>query len=141
MKIYGLLDINELRISDKKEVSFENYRIFSYRVSELGADGIVVRGSKSEEETKFFENLKRELDIPLFEVENFKDALSLDEFLKGKRGSTLIIEDSKILEHFDGRKEFIPIYTALIAYKAKKEGFETLIAKDVEAVKTSLRLE
>lgn len=141
MKVYGLLEVEELRISNKKEINFENYRIYSYRISELGADGIVIKGSKSDEEKMFFENLKLELDIPIFEIENFKDALSLEEFLEGKKTKALILEDSKILEYFDARKEFIPIYTALIAYKAKKEGIETLIAKDVEAVKTSLRLE
>ncbi|BAL81106.1 hypothetical protein [Caldisericum exile] len=141
MKILGLLDLNKLKISEKEEVNFENYRIFSYRLSELGADGIYIKGINKDSDLIFINELKNEIDIPIFKENDFEDIIHIEEFLKGKKGTTLIIEEEEILEHFDGRKEFVPIYTALISYKAKKEGFITLIVEDIEAVKASLKFE
>ncbi|MGB9832358.1 MAG: hypothetical protein ACPLKS_01835 [Caldisericum exile] len=141
MEILGLLDLNKLRISNNEEVNQENYRIFSYRLSEFGANGIYVKGIKNESDLNFIEELKKEIDIPILKDGDLKEITNVKDFLDGKTGSTLIIEEEYILEHFDGRREFIPIYTALIAYKAKNEGFKTLIASDIEAVKASLRFE
>ncbi|MGB9793786.1 hypothetical protein [Caldisericum exile] len=141
MEILGLLDLNKLRISNNEEVNQENYRIFSYRLSEFGANGIYVKGIKNESDLYFIEELKKEIDIPILKDVDLKEITNVKDFLDGKTGSTLIIEEEYILEHFDGRREFIPIYTALIAYKAKNEGFKTLIASDIEAVKASLRFE
>lgn len=141
MEILGLLDLNKLRISNNEEVNQENYRIFSYRLSEFGANGIYVKGMKNESDLYFIEELKKEIDIPILKDGDLKEITNVKDFLDGKTGSTLIIEEEYILEHFDGRREFIPIYTALIAYKAKNEGFKTLIASDIEAVKASLRFE
>ncbi|MGB9769075.1 MULTISPECIES: hypothetical protein [Caldisericum] len=141
MEILGLLDLNKLRISNNEEVNQENYRIFSYRLSEFGANGIYVKGIKNESDLYFIEELKKEIDIPILKDGDLKEITNVKDFLDGKTGSTLIIEEEYILEHFDGRREFIPIYTALIAYKAKNEGFKTLIASDIEAVKASLRFE
>ncbi|MFU2157825.1 hypothetical protein [Caldisericum sp. AR60] len=141
MEILGLLDLNKLRISNNEEVNQENYRVFSYRLSEFGANGIYVKGIKNESDLNFIEELKKEIDIPILKDGDLKEITNVKDFLDGKTGSTLIIEEEYILEHFDGRREFIPIYTALIAYKAKNEGFKTLIASDIEAVKASLRFE
>ncbi|MGC9099753.1 MAG: hypothetical protein ACP5HC_00570 [Caldisericum sp.] len=141
MEILGLLDLNKLRISNNEEVNQENYRVFSYRLSEFGANGIYVKGMKNESDLYFIEELKKEIDIPILKDGDLKEITNVKDFLDGKTGSTLIIEEEYILEHFDGRREFIPIYTALIAYKAKNEGFKTLIASDIEAVKASLRFE
>lgn len=141
MEIYGLLDLERLEISDKKEVNFENYRIFSYRVSELGADGIVVKGVLTNEDNEFLNVLKNEVDIPIFKLEELENVITTKEFLQGKKGNVLLLEDSFLLEYFDGRKEFIPIFIALMVYKAKKEGFSMVIVSDVEAAKASLKIE
>ncbi|PMP82767.1 MAG: hypothetical protein C0175_03075, partial [Caldisericum exile] len=73
MEILGLLDLNKLRISNNEEVNQENYRIFSYRLSEFGANGIYVKGIKNESDLNFIEELKKEIDIPILKDGDLKE--------------------------------------------------------------------
>lgn len=137
MKILGLLDLKALTISDKKEVNIENFRIFSYKLSELGAEGVVIKGGNEKYEIKML--LTNELDIPVIDIEDLKaEIINVDEFLNKKKGKMLLIDDEVLLSLFNKNRDYLPNLISLISYKAKIEDIDTIITTDIESARIGI---
>jgi|GEM_PF-5309300 len=141
MKILGLIEVNKVSISEKEDINFENILILAYKLSELGAESIVLLNEKKENCIKIKERLKEKLDIPVFTVEELKGhVVSVEEYLRGIKSETLIIEEGKILSIFDEKRENLPQLISLICYKAKKDGFKAVATTDIESALLAVRI-
>lgn len=138
MKIFGLIDVEELTISSEFDVNLENFRIFSYKLSELGAEEIVVAGEKMLVD-KVVSILKDELDVLIVSLEDLEIMpATVEEFMKGSKKDVLILKDKEILRIFNIEKTLLPNAISVLTYKAKSEGIKTLITSDVESAKIAL---
>jgi len=138
VKIFGLIDVEELTISSEFDVNLENFRIFSYKLSELGAEEIVVAGEKMLVD-KVVSILKDELDVLIVSLEDLEIMpATVEEFMKGSKKDVLILKDKEILRIFNIEKTLLPNAISVLTYKAKREGIKTLITSDVESAKIAL---
>lgn len=140
-KIFGLLNLETLKLGKDSVTNFKNYEVFCYRLSELGAETIVALG-KQEEIDSVINTLEKKLDIPIisiFELDQ-NDIVSIEDFLNGKTSKILLLDDNKILQIFNERLDLLPNLISLIAYKAKTTEFEIIATTDIESAKLGLKL-
>jgi len=95
------LNLDTLKLGKDSTTNFKNYEVFSYRLSELGAESIIVLG-KQEEIALVKNALKKNLDIPILSILelNKNDVVSVEDFLNGKTGKILLLDDNKIMQIF-----------------------------------------
>lgn len=79
LKIIGLLNLNELFIFKDSVANFENAVNSAYKLSEDGANGIIVFGKSFFERNKICSYLKPRLDIPVSPLVNSENQLKLIE--------------------------------------------------------------
>ena len=139
-KIFGLLNLETLKLGKDSVTNFKNYEVFCYRLSELGAESIIALG-KQEEIDSVINALQKKLDIPIISIFEFdqNDIVSIEGFLNGKTGKILLLDDNKILQIFNERLDFLPNLISLIAYKAKTTEFEIIVTTDIESAKLGLK--
>ena len=139
-KIFGLLNLETLKLGKDSTTNFKNYEVFSYRLSELGAESIIVLG-KQEEIALVKNALKKNLDIPILSILelNKNDVVSVEDFLNGKTGKILLLDDNKIMQIFNERLDLLPNLISLITYKAKTTEIEIIATTDIESANLGLR--
>jgi len=139
MKIFGLIDAKKLFILRNEEANLENVLIFSYKLSELGNDGIVLINFDRNTLNKVKKLLQEKLDVKVFEINDLDSVVSVSEYLNGKKGKILLIDGNELLLQFNERVDNLPQLISLITYKAKKDGFETVVTDDIESANISIR--
>lgn len=141
MKILGLIEVNKVSISEKEDVNFENILILAYKLSELGAESIVLLDGKKENCMRIKEQLEENLDIPVLTIEEIKGhVVFIEEYLNGSNGETLIIEEEKLLSLFNEKRDNLPQLISLVCYKAKKDGFKAVTTTDIESALLAVRI-
>ncbi|MEF3245016.1 MAG: hypothetical protein K6343_03410 [Caldisericaceae bacterium] len=141
MKILGLIEVNKVSISEKEDVNFENILILAYKLSELGAESIVLLDGKKENCMRIKEQLEENLDIPVLTIEEIKGhVVFIEEYLNGSNGETLIIEEEKLLSLFNEKRDNLPQLISLVCYKAKKDGFKAVATTDIESALLAVRI-
>jgi hypothetical protein len=96
-KIIGLLNLNELFVYEKEPANFENAVNAAYKLSEDGADGIVIYGNSFRERLKLFLYLSPKMDI--FASPFIKSEKQFNNFTKAKKNvskNTILFSNKKI---------------------------------------------
>jgi len=63
----------------------------------------------------------------------------VEDFLNGKTGKILLLDDNKIMQIFNERLDLLPNLISLITYKAKTTEIEIIATTDIESANLGLR--
>ena len=159
-KIIGLLNLKHLFIYEENSANFENAVNASYKLSEDGADGILIYGSTFENRLRLFQYLKDRLDIfvspfvktknqlglvaphtPIFSEEKQSHAVrtivpkNLD-FLhhsdyKENRKTAILLTDETILRLFHTTTDFLPEFSTLVSNEICKKQYMYVILERI----------
>lgn len=153
MKVYGLIKIKSLYLSENEDANLENVILASYKMSEDGAKGIVIKGS-FRKAFKILKSLKDKIDIPVFIYCESQNSLTLGKQNKIKvfqsinpseknyvntfkiksfkeALNTIICENEKILKTFREQIDFLPEIISTIAFDFSKKGCKIFITEEV----------
>ncbi len=155
MKICGLLDLKTLFILDSFKRNFENAVNASYKMSEDGAQSIVIKGN-FDDAIKIHSYLKGKMDIPLAVFVNselqYKKALKSEvglifsekKFPKSrevliprnrsflsKKGKNILIENKKLLKIFRETVDFLPEIVSAVAFRLSQLGYKYFITEEI----------
>jgi len=160
-KIIGLLNLKHLFIYEENGANFENAVNASYKLSEDGADGILIYGSTFKNRLRLFQYLKDRLDIfvspfvktkkqlnlvtpyhaPIFSKEGFshtiktitpENLLFLNESdYKKNKRTAILLPDETIQKLFYTSVDFLPEFSALISHKICEKQYGYIILERV----------
>lgn len=164
MKIYGLLDLRNLFIFGSFKLNFENIVNASYKMSEDGAQGVVIKGS-FKDCLKIEEYLKGKMDIPIgifvrkeSQCRNLLEKkvemiLSNNEFQNAqyviipknskfllKRNQNILIENRRILRIFNETIDFLPEMVSSISSRLSELDYDCFITEEVKSAKKGIKL-
>jgi len=159
-KIIGLLNLKHLFIYEENGANFENAVNASYKLSEDGADGILIYGSTFKNRLRLFQYLKDRLDIfvspfiktknqlglvtphtPIFSEEKQSYAvrtivpkklyfLNNTDYKENKK-KAILLPDETILKLFHTSVDFLPEFSALISHKICEKQYGYIILERV----------
>jgi hypothetical protein len=164
MKIYGLLEIKSLFIFDKFKLNFENAVNASYKMSEDGASGIVLKGNFNDC-IKIEDYLKGKMDIPvgifvrkepqyrnllekkvemILSNNKFQDAqyviIPKNSTFLLKRNQNILIENARILRIFNETIDFLPEIVSSISTRLAELRYDCFITEEVKSAKKGIKL-
>ncbi len=159
-KIIGLLNLKHLFIYEENSANFENAINASYKLSEDGANGVLIYGSTFKNRLKLFQYLKDKMDIfvtPLVKTEKQAKLITprvpifsknkLDHTIKAivpknlnflnspiykrDKESAILLSDEHILRLFHTSVDFLPEFSALLSNKICEKGYSYIILERV----------
>ncbi len=160
IKIIGLLNLKHLFIYEEDSANFENAINASYKLSEDGANGVLIYGSTFKNRLKLFQYLKDKMDIfvtPFVKTEKQAKLIThrvpifsenkLDHTIKTiipknlnflsnsvyeqDKESAILLSDERILRLFHTSIDFLPELSALISNKICERGYSYIILERV----------
>ncbi len=164
IKIYGLLNLKALFMFDNFNNNFENTINAAYKMSEDGAEGVVLLGKNFRTRRLISKYLKNRLDIPVVSFVNSEKQFAkvLEEktvfsnsrlpgtiftlrptnsdFLRKKLSEAILIKNQDILRIFNTGKDFIPEYSALISFGLCNLKYKFLISEEVLSARKGAEL-
>ena len=164
MKIYGLVDLKTLFVFDDFKLNFENAVNASYKMSEDGAQSIVIKGNFSDV-MKIQSYLNGKMDIPVAVFVNSK--LQYEEVLKSeaclvfsekkfpeskeviiprsrsflsKKGENILIENKRLLTIFNETVDFLPEIVSTIAFRLGQLNYERFITEEIRSARKGFKI-
>lgn len=164
MKVYGLLNLPSIFILENFNINFENAVNAVYKMSEDGAEGIVIKGNFSIS-LRLFSYLKGRMDIPIFlfirserEFEKAKMAhirhVFSEKEIKGSKQlkilrasstineskDTILVEDRRVQRIFGETEDYLPELIGILSFRLCEVGCKTFITEEVRSAKAGVRL-
>jgi len=154
MKIYGLLNLKTLFLSNSRDANFENAVNASYKMSEDGALALIISG-RINDSIELYKILVDKLDIPLgiyvkkpselkkAKREGIEKLYSIDLKMSKKinipksvnelNGKIVLIDNRSILRMFRESEDFLPEMIAVLTSRLLESGTDIFVTEEVRS--------
>ncbi len=154
MKIYGLLNLKTLFLSNSRDANFENAVNCSYKMSEDGALALIISG-RINDSIELYKILVDKLDIPLgiyvkkpselkkAKREGIEKLYSIDLKMSKKinipksvnelNGKIVLIDNRSILRMFRESEDFLPEMIAVLTSRLLESGTDIFVTEEVKS--------
>jgi hypothetical protein len=164
MKIYGLIDLKNLFIFNSFKINFENVVNASYKMSEDGAQGIVIKG-KFADALKVQSYLDGKIDISIgilignvveyekaldkgidliFSQKKFPKAnevlIPLNKKFLALNGKCILLENRRLLTIFKETVDFLPEIVSVVSFRLSQLNYDCFITEEVRSAKRGLEV-
>jgi hypothetical protein len=164
MKICGLIDLKTLFILDSFKRNFENAVNASYKMSEDGAQSIIIKGN-FDDAIKIHSYLKGKMDISVAVFVNselqykkvLKSEVSLifsekkfsksrevliphNQSFLSKKEKNILIENKRLLKIFNETVDFLPEIVSAVAFRLSQLGYECFITEEILSARKGSRI-